>query len=92
MRRAAKVDTNQTEIVNTLRQLGCSVVITSTIGKGFPDLVVGVAGQTWLIEVKTAKGQYTPDQLAFISTWKGNYHTLRTKDDCVAFVNITTKG
>lgn len=94
MRRAAKVDGNQTEIVNALRTLGCSVAVTSTVGKGFPDLVVGIAGRTLLVEVKMKKGTYTADQLAFVSSWKGNYYTVRTREDCVALVNtiIQTKG
>jgi hypothetical protein len=94
MRRAAKVDSNQTEIVNTLRQLGCSVTVTSTIGKGFPDLVVGISGRTFLVEVKSKKGTYTSDQLAFVSSWKGNYYTVRTREDCVALINtiISMKG
>lgn len=92
MRRAAKVDSNQVEIVNCLRQLGCSVAVTSTIGKGFPDLVVGIAGKTCLVEVKAKKGTYTPDQLAFMASWKGNFYTLRTREDCVAFVNTQIQG
>lgn len=94
MRRAAKVDSNQTEIVNCLRQLGCSVVVTSTIGRGFPDLIVGIAGKTLLVEVKARKGVYTPDQVEFIGTWKGNHFTVRTREDCVSLVNtiISQKG
>lgn len=92
MRRAAKVDSNQTELVNCLRSLGCSVAITSTIGKGFPDLVVGVAGKTLLVEVKAKKGVYTSDQVEFMATWKGNHFTVRSREDCVALVNTIING
>ena len=40
MSRAKKVDANQSEIVQTFRDLGARVAITSAAGDGFPDLVV----------------------------------------------------
>lgn len=39
MRRAAKVDANQPDIVKALRDAGCVVGVTSHIGNGFPDIV-----------------------------------------------------
>lgn len=39
-RRAARVDANQTKVVEHLRKAGLSVAITSALGNGFPDLVV----------------------------------------------------
>ena len=35
-----KTDTNQKNIVKHLRELGCEVSLTHSMGKGFPDLVV----------------------------------------------------
>jgi Holliday junction resolvase len=52
MRRAARTDSNQTEIVAILRSLGCSVQMLHAVGAGCPDLLVGVAGQNLLIEIK----------------------------------------
>jgi Holliday junction resolvase len=52
MRRAARVDRNQSEIVTALRSLGCSVQPLHTIGSGCPDLLIGIDGQNLLIEVK----------------------------------------
>jgi len=56
MRRAAKVDENQSEIVAAFRQLGCSVTDTSMVGQGFTDIVVGFKGAhgpvTVLVEIK----------------------------------------
>lgn len=40
MRRKGKVDGNQTKVVEALRKAGLSVAITSSLGNGFPDLVV----------------------------------------------------
>lgn len=44
-RRAAKVDASHAEVRDGLRALGWSVLDTSAVGGGFPDLVVGVGGQ-----------------------------------------------
>ena len=67
LRRAARVDANQAEIVAALRGAGCSVWII-----GLPvDLLAGKGGNTVLIEIKTAKGRHTPLQVGFMSEWKG---------------------
>ena len=41
-----RVDRNQPEIVEALREVGASVGHTHAIGQGFPDVVVGVQGLT----------------------------------------------
>lgn len=46
MRRAARTDANQVEIVSALRAIGCSVSDTSGVGGGFPDLAVGFRKRT----------------------------------------------
>lgn len=67
MRRAARVDANQAEIVAALREAGCVVWII-----GLPvDLLVGKNGHTVLVELKTAKGRHTPLQAAFMADWTG---------------------
>ena len=50
--RAAKVDRNQTEIVQALRDYGAFVVSLATVGKGVPDLLVGFKRHTILMEIK----------------------------------------
>lgn len=67
MRRAARVDENQAAIVLALRSAGCNVWVI-----GLPvDLLVGKNFRTVLVEVKTAKGKYTPLQEEFMSDWNG---------------------
>lgn len=51
MRRAAKVDSNQSEIVAALRKRGAVVLITSQLKNAF-DLLVGFNGQLYIVEVK----------------------------------------
>ena len=70
---AKRTDNNHSEIVKTLRQLGCSVFDTSRVAGGFPDLVVGKHQITCLVEVKqSAKSKYTSAQELFMMNWKGS--------------------
>jgi Holliday junction resolvase len=76
MRRAAKVDATQEAIVSALRAAGASVQSLAAVGKGVPDLLCGLAGETWLIECKDgakvpSKRVLTPDQVEWIAAWRG---------------------
>jgi Holliday junction resolvase len=75
-------DSNHAEIVKAIKKLGCSVKDTSAVGGGFPDIIVGIKGQTKntnvLIEIKSAKGRLRPDQEKFIAKWQGNVAVVRT--------------
>jgi Holliday junction resolvase len=72
VRRAARVDNNHAEIVSEFKRLGVSVIDLSRVGGGVPDLCVGVAKETALVEVKkNAKAKFTPDQLDFMTWWNG---------------------
>lgn len=76
MRRAARTDANHAEILQALRDAGCSVFDCSGLGGGFPDLCVGIGGRTVLLEIKDGKKplsrrQLTDAQLTFFGEWKG---------------------
>jgi Holliday junction resolvase len=76
MRRAAKVDDNQEEIVKALRAVGATVQTLAAVGKGVPDLLVGYHGKTILVEVKDGKKspserRLTEDQLKWHGAWTG---------------------
>lgn len=73
MRRAAKVDANQTEIVAALSRVGASVQSLHTVGRGVPDLLVGFRGQTYLLEVKNrdGKNKIEETQKEWHRSWKG---------------------
>lgn len=74
MRRAARVDVNQRQITKELRAAGYSVAITSQLGKGFGDIVVGYKGVNLIVELKaTSKDKLTPHEVEFQSNWKGQY-------------------
>lgn len=68
MRYAARVDVNQSEIVNAMRAAGAYVYVI-----GLPvDLLVGINGRTSLVEIKRdGKAKYTQLQQGFMANWKG---------------------
>lgn len=88
MRLAHKVDGNQAEIVEALRRAGCSVTVTSGIGKGFPDLVAGRAGQAYLLEVKRPGERLTPDEVEWHDTWHGHAAVVHNIDEALAAVGL----
>lgn len=76
MRRASKVDANQSRVVDALRAIGCSVQSLASIGDGCPDLLVGYRGRNVIAEVKDgskppSKRQLTPDQVEWHRDWRG---------------------
>ena len=83
MRRAAKVDTNQAEIVQNLRGLGCTVQSIASMGRGVPDLLVGWKGKKYLFEVKDpakppSKRILTEDELNWQLAWRGQVRTIES--------------
>ena len=63
MRRAARVDGNHAEIVAALRSFpGVSVCSLASLGNGVPDLIVGLAGQNYLVEVKDGEKSPIPSK------------------------------
>lgn len=81
MRRAAKVDANQAEIVAALRAVGATVQPLHAVGQGCPDLLVGYRGINFLLEVKDGEKppsarKLTPDQVSWHDTWRGTVHVV----------------
>lgn len=100
MRRAAKVDANQSEIVKALRALGCDVLILSAVGDGCPDLLVTAPvfpRRTMLIEIKDeakppSKRTLTADQVEFHREWRGEIHIVKSVDEAIAVVTSHWSG
>lgn len=95
MRRAAKVDDNQKQAVAILRSMGCSVTILSAVGMGCPDLLVGLSGKNYLIEVKDpskpkADRQLTERQVEWHGNWKGQAVVLEADEEFIKFVRDHT--
>ena len=76
MRLAARTDANQADIVKALLDIGASVQILAAVGQGFPDLLVGLAGRNFLLEVKDgskppSKRKLTPAEAEWHAEWRG---------------------
>ena len=84
----AKVDANQGEIVQALRDAYCSVLPLHRLGQGSPDLAVGYQGRTYFLEIKTTKGNLTPAEVEFMSTWRGHYVIVRGREDALRAVGV----
>jgi hypothetical protein len=70
------VDANQQEIVDMLREAGCTVTSLASVGGGVPDLLVGYRGRTLLFEIKDGKKPpsarlLTPQQREWAGQWNG---------------------
>ncbi len=92
MRRQARTDSNQKKIVEQLRRCGFSVAITSQLGCGFPDIVVGAKCKNFLFEIKDPekpKSQriLTHDEALFQTLWCGQYNVIETIDDALKIID-----
>ena len=70
-----RVDANQSEIVQQLRDYGATVWDLHTVGHG-PDIAVGMHGRTWLMEIKSPSGRLTQDEIEWRDKWRGNYYVI----------------
>ncbi len=92
MRKYGKTDSNQRQIVSALRQAGCSVQSLASVGSGCADLLIGKAGQNYLLEVKdSAKPpsarRLTPDEHKWHSNWRGQVCTVTTIDEALEAID-----
>jgi hypothetical protein len=93
MRRAAKVDRNQGEIVTALRGIGATVQPLHAVGQGCPDLLVGWRGINLLFEIKDwkqppSKRVLTDDQVEWHGGWKGQVVKVETVDAALAVLGV----
>ena len=98
---AARTDANQQEIVDALRAAGASVECLHRVGHGVTDLLVGFYDhrvglfngyemdgiyRNMLMEVKTASGKLTPDQVKWHAEWKGQKAIVRSVEEALALI------
>jgi hypothetical protein len=92
MRRAARVDGNQRQIVAALRAIGCTVQTLHTVGKGCPDILVGCRGTNLLMEIKdgskpTSARRLTEDEDRWHRHWLGQVSVVATIEEAIAAVD-----
>jgi hypothetical protein len=96
MRRAARKDGNESEIVGVLRDAGATVWIIQ-----IPvDLLIGFNGRTALAEVKILQGKknpraadYTDLQVQFMQSWNGGtVATLTDVESALRLLKVMSHG
>jgi|LakMenEpi03Aug12_release.lakeMendotaPanAssembly.Ray.scaffolds.fasta_scaffold938824_2 hypothetical protein len=95
VRRIAKTDANQPDIVSALRGVGASVCLLSQVGSGVPDLLVGFRGINLLMEVKDgnkppSSRKLTKDQEDWHSEWRGQVVVVTTVEEAVSALSISS--
>lgn len=96
MRTRARVDANQPAIVGALRAMGASVQPLHGVGQGCPDLAVGYAGKTYLIELKDgdkppSARRLTTDQKSWHAAWRGHVAIAENIQQAMEIVGIKQK-
>ena len=92
MRRAAKVDQNQDQVVSALRAAGAKVQSLAAVGKGVPDLLCQYKGAFSLIEVKDGRKtpsqrKLTEDQVKWHEEWKSAFlGVVESPDEALKFI------
>jgi hypothetical protein len=85
-RRAARIDSNQPDIVKGLRKFGAGVTSMAPLGGGVSDLLVSFRQRWYVMEVKTEDGDLTPDQVRWIGEQRAPVYTVRSLDQAVGFL------
>ena len=92
MRRAAKIDENQPEIVAALRKIGALVTDLSGVGNGVPDILVAFRGMFYLLEIKDGSKppsarKLTDDQAKWHAVHKDcRVYIVKSIDEAIAAV------
>ena len=68
---AKRVDANQAQIVQQLRDFGASVKDIHEV-KGCFDILAGYRGRDYKFEIKTEAGKLTTAEIEFQNSWRGS--------------------
>lgn len=93
MRARGKVDSNHKAIREALESAGASVQSMANLGRGCPDLLVGLRGQNFVLEVKDgsippSKRKLTEHEANWIHTWRGQVDVVYNAQDALACVGL----
>ena len=86
--RRAKVDSNQKQIVDELRQYGCTVQHLHAVHGGCPDILVGAGGRNYTFEIKQENGKLTPPQIEWHDTWRGQVCIITSTNEALQAMGI----
>jgi soluble P-type ATPase len=87
MRKIAKVDKNQVEIVRDLRKAGCKVLHLHQLGNGCADTLVMYRGMLLLVEIKSEGGRMTKDEQVFYNEWQDCMVVVYSAEEALEALN-----
>lgn len=87
----AKIDDNQKQIVRALKRIGASVQSIASVGLGVPDLLVGLRGVNYLLEVKDGGKPKSHQELTvaeedFHRNWRGQVNIVRNAEEAIRLI------
>lgn len=90
-KRLKKIDGNHSEIVKGLRDLGATVQSLAALGKGAPDLLVGIQSRNLLFEVKNpdmppSHRRLTEAESAWHEMWRGQVHVIHNLSEAIEVI------
>jgi hypothetical protein len=87
MRKRGKPDAGQSQDVDYLRKyMGWSVKVTSQLGDGFGDFIVGAEGVNLIFEKKNKGGKLTPNEQDWQIAWRGQVFTCYDIEEVIHYV------
>jgi Holliday junction resolvase len=86
MRRAAKVDANQAQIVSALEAAGATVQSLAAIGKGCPDILIAFRESMFLFEIKRDKAKTNELQKKWHIAWNAPVYVVREPDEALRII------
>jgi Holliday junction resolvase len=95
-RRAARTDSNQTEIVEALRKCGALVLSLAALGKGCPDVLTYFKGRLLMLEIKDgnkspSRRKLTSDQERFHALWSGAIVIVNSVDEALRAIGVRSE-
>ena len=85
-RRAAKVDNNQPEVVRGLRHAGATVIHLHMVGDGCGDVLAGIDGVNYLLEIKTEDGKLTEAEEKLHASWRGQVAIVHSVEEALRVI------
>lgn len=83
-----KRDNAEDAICGALTKAGCDIIYAC---RQPYDILVGRAGVTYMLEIKSPGGTLTDAQNAFQRAWRGHWAVVRTAEEALAAVGLGGK-
>jgi hypothetical protein len=86
-RYAARIDSNQAEIMDALRKCGVWCKDMHWCGRGVLDILAWDSGGAFWVECKTGNEKLTEAEQRFVDSYPGEWYIARSVEDVVELVN-----